>query len=284
MIWIFDSVDRLISSVKSILRFEKSKSLQLHYRIHMNLTTESSESGVGARTGGYYYAHGTVATDTNYAKPKQISAEEAKKIEQETTTTASVSKWNAKDYHWEEKDKTEWAKTQLNESFKTVSLQIGKNKGSIQIINVEVDGFLCVNIRKGKLIPLFELILKVTWSGRMEDSKNGPTIVEGTISTREINHEDAAATKPEQKMKVAAGHEEALEEIWLSKTAECNVKEEDENVAKVRYTHSVDRMLRQQTLLNKMFMKKCMPELKGKLVLFLEQVRLGNDEYAWINN
>ena len=48
----------------------------------MNLTTESSESGVGARTGGYYYAHGTVATDTNYAKPKQISAEEAKKIEQ----------------------------------------------------------------------------------------------------------------------------------------------------------------------------------------------------------
>ena len=250
----------------------------------MNLTTESSESGVGARTGGYYYAHGTVATDTNYAKPKQISAEEAKKIEQETTTTASVSKWNAKDYHWEEKDKTEWAKTQLNESFKTVSLQIGKNKGSIQIINVEVDGFLCVNIRKGKLIPLFELILKVTWSGRMEDSKNGPTIVEGTISTREINHEDAAATKPEQKMKVAAGHEEALEEIWLSKTAECNVKEEDENVAKVRYTHSVDRMLRQQTLLNKMFMKKCMPELKGKLVLFLEQVRTGNDEYAWINN
>lgn len=52
--------------------------------------------------------------------------------------------WNVKDYHWEEKDKTEWAKARLQELMGGVSASVGK-KGTVRVSDVGVDGFLAVN-------------------------------------------------------------------------------------------------------------------------------------------
>jgi hypothetical protein len=223
--------------------------------------------GVGARKGGYYYAHGTVATDPNYAKPKQITAAEAEQAAEALDNgKQGPSAWNVNDYHWEEKDKTVWAKNRLNELLGNVTVQIGK-KGTVGVKRVEVEGFMCVNVRKGKLIPLFELTLQVIWTGTMVgDKRNGATVVEGIMCTRELNHEDASATKEGEDKT------EELGSIWLEKEAVCTVVEEDSLTVKDQT--AVDRVLRQQTIMNKMFMKKCMPQLQSQLNIFLAEVRV----------
>jgi hypothetical protein len=238
-------------------------------------TAETTDDGVGARRGGYYYAHGAVATDPNFSKPQKMTLEEAAAIElqNEGGNKSEMSKWNAKDYHWEEKDKTEWAKERLNTLLGTVQVNIGK-KGSVNVDEVQVEGFLCVNVRKGKLITLFELTLTVKWTGRMEgDKRHGPTVVKGTISTRELNHEDASATKEGEKKT------EDLGQIWLNKKAQCQVVEEEEETTAgagllVKDQTAVDRILRQQMILQKTFTKKCMPLLRVRLTDFLTEVRV----------
>ena len=226
-------------------------------------TSATATPGVGARTGGYYYAHGAVATDPNFAKPQKITAEAAAlAVADQDNGKLGPSQWNVNDYHWEEKDKTVWAKNRLNELLGNINVQLGK-KGHVDISTVEVEGFMCVNVRKGKLIPLFELTLKVKWTGTMHgDKRNGPTVVEGSMSTRELNHEDATASLIHD-----------LGDIWLEKKAECVVVE-DENMLSGKDHTAVDRVLRQQTLLNKMFLKKCMPQLRTQLRVFLEEVRV----------
>ena len=113
-------------------------------------------SGVGARRGNYYYAHGTVATDPNFARPEKITAEEAARRERElngdgegSAGKLGPSSWNVKDYHWEEKDKTEWAKERLQGLWGLCPRPWGKRVPSVGEVGVE--GFLAVNIRKGKM-------------------------------------------------------------------------------------------------------------------------------------
>jgi hypothetical protein len=232
-------------------------------------TTTDDVDGVGARRGGYYYAHGCVATDPNFAKPKKITAEEAAIVEEANDSDKKgPSAWNVNDYHWEEKDKTPWAKYRLNELLGNINVTLGK-KGTVTVTSVDVDGFLCVNVRKGKLIPLFELTLKIHWTGTMiGGKKNGNTVVEGIMCTRELNHEDAAATKDSEDKT------EELDNIWLEKTATCHVVSKEDDYLSVKDQTAVDRVLRHQGILNVTFMKKCLPKLKAKLNEFLEEVRV----------
>ena len=146
-------------------------------------------SGVGARRGNYYYAHGTVATDPNFARPEKITAEEAARRERElngdgegSAGKLGPSSWNVKDYHWEEKDKTEWAKERLQELMGAVSAPVGK-KGTVRVGEVGVEGFLAVNIRKGKMKTFFEMTI-VAWVGQLEDKRFGTTTVRGSMTTR----------------------------------------------------------------------------------------------------
>ena len=227
---------------------------------------EQATQGVGARVGGYYYAHGAVATDPNFSRPQRISSEEVAALDKEVDENTSVSKWNHKNYHWEEQDRTDWVKTRLNELLGSITVNIGK-KGSVCVSNVAVEGFMCVNVRKGKLIPLFELTLNVHWTGRMEDARNGPTIVTGMMPTRELNFEDAPAVKEGEKQV-----ESILEDRWLVKKSVCNLSEEDNVVGVVKDQTSVDRMIRHQTILNKTFTKKILPMLRSRLSEFLVEV------------
>lgn len=228
-------------------------------------------AGVGARRGNYYYAHGTVATDPNFARPEKITAEEAARRESVLNGFATTgpgeggagveklgpSSWNVKDYHWEEKDKTEWARARLQELLGGVSAPVGK-KGTVGVGRVGADGFLAVNIRKGKMKTFFELTVEVHWVGTLEDKRFGTTVVRGSVATRELTHEDATG------LHVAP---DDVEEMWLDKLATCGVEQASQQ-------EDMDRILRQQRLLEKVWAKKCVPAVKAKLREFMEEVRV----------
>ena len=221
-------------------------------------------SGVGARRGNYYYAHGTVATDPNFARPEKITAEEAARRERElngdgegSAGKLGPSSWNVKDYHWEEKDKTEWAKERLQELMGAVSAPVGK-KGTVRVGDVGVEGFLAVNIRKGKMKTFFEMTIKVAWVGTLEDKRFGTTTVRGSMTTRELTHEDATGMHASPS---------EVEEIWVPKLSTCAVEQASQE-------EDMDRTLRQQRLLEKVWKKQCVSAVKAKLLEFLEEVRV----------
>ena len=235
--------------------------------------SEEPGDGVGARRGNYYYAHGTVATDPNFARPEKITAEEAARRERvlngiatdaaaaggETSIVEKLgpSSWNVKDYHWEEKDKTDWARARLQEIMGGVSAPVGK-KGTVRVEDVIAEGFLAVNIRKGKMKTFFELTLTVKWVGTLEDKRFGTTTVRGSVVTRELTHEDATGLH---------ANPGDVEEIWIQKLATCNVEQASQQ-------EDMDRTLRQQRMLEKVWTKKCAPDVKAKLCEFLEEVRV----------
>ena len=76
--------------------------------------TEGTVS-VGARQGTYYYAFGDKASDANFQAPQRITKEEA--LKKEIDMKAGVSKWNANNYHWEEKNLMPWAEAFLSELY-----------------------------------------------------------------------------------------------------------------------------------------------------------------------
>jgi hypothetical protein len=236
-------------------------------------------SGVGARRGNYYYAHGTVATDPNFSRPEKITAEEAARRQAALNGVGAVpgehpgehgaraggaaeklgpSSWNVKDYHWEETDRTEWARARLQELLGGVSADVGKKKGTVRVGRVGADGFLAVNVRKGKMKTFFELTVTVHWVGTLEDKRFGTTTVRGSAATRELTHEDATG------LHVAPG---GVEEMWVGKLATCGVEQASQQ-------EDMDRILRQQRLLEKVWAKKCVPAVKAKLREFMEEVRV----------
>ena len=68
----------------------------------------------GLDLGGYHYAHGaTYYKDGRICEaPKQLADSEQAG---EVAAQASQSRWNFKDYHWEERDTLPWAKQRLEE-------------------------------------------------------------------------------------------------------------------------------------------------------------------------
>ncbi|PVU91018.1 hypothetical protein BB561_004589 [Smittium simulii] len=99
----------------------------------------------------------------------------------------SQANWkNVNNWHWTEKNCIEWAKTYLSTVLKNLSLTKGSQ--SVKISSVEsVTGDADLNQRKGKIITLFDLELKLKWSG--SDSKQKDQEYTGTLTIPEVAHD-----------------------------------------------------------------------------------------------
>lgn len=76
---------------------------------------------------------------------------------------------NVNNWHWTEKDVTEWSKERLGQLFTGLKLVDDKTT-TVAISRVEsVKGEAVLNIRKAKLIPSYELELRLIWEGELRD-------------------------------------------------------------------------------------------------------------------
>lgn len=74
---------------------------------------------------------------------------------------------NPNNWHWVNKDVSEWARNYLEKNLTTISAYEGEVSAEIKKIN-SMDGDVDVSQRKGKVITLFDVKLQLEFEG--EDS------------------------------------------------------------------------------------------------------------------
>ena len=81
------------------------------------LAETEQPAGDGLDRAGYHFAHQDIYyKDGRICEPpRQIDASEQAAMEADNGTTHSQSRWNTKDYHWEERDLTQFATDRLRE-------------------------------------------------------------------------------------------------------------------------------------------------------------------------
>ena len=98
----------------------------------------------------------------------------------------SQSQWNTNDYHWEERDVTDFARQAVADRLlNDRTIWSDANGNLLEIVNVELSGDAASNVRKGKRILTYSLKLKVTCEGR----RNGARL-RGVFSSDEFCHDD----------------------------------------------------------------------------------------------
>ena len=98
----------------------------------------------------------------------------------------SQSQWNTNDYHWEERDVTDFARQAVSDRLlNDRTIWSDANGNILEIVNVELSGDAASNVRKGKRILTYALKLKVTCEGR----RNGARL-RGVFSSDEFCHDD----------------------------------------------------------------------------------------------
>ncbi|GLJ32966.1 hypothetical protein SUGI_0663860 [Cryptomeria japonica] len=96
---------------------------------------------------------------------------------------------NVHNWHWSEKDCLQWSKTRLAQLLDSLTV-LDEEALSIKITAVEkIEGEAYVNIRKGKVIPGYEISLTVSWSGETKEPPTG--VAEGTLHFPYIADENA---------------------------------------------------------------------------------------------
>ncbi|KAJ8448537.1 hypothetical protein Cgig2_012181 [Carnegiea gigantea] len=110
---------------------------------------------------------------------------------------------NVHNWHWAETDCLEWSRNQLTKSLSYLPILTGEGGLFIKTKKVEkVEGEAYVNIRKGKIIPGYELTVSIPWEGEVKD-ESGNSILksEGSIEIPYIADENAGED-PEVKITV----------------------------------------------------------------------------------
>ncbi|CAO2831848.1 unnamed protein product [Amaranthus hypochondriacus] len=100
---------------------------------------------------------------------------------------------NVHNWHWAETDCFEWSKTHLSNSLSSLPILSGEGNLFIKTKKIDkIDGEAYVNIRKGKIIPGYELSLTLSWEGEAKD-ENGDSILksEGKVEIPYISDENA---------------------------------------------------------------------------------------------
>ena len=98
----------------------------------------------------------------------------------------SQSQWNTNDYHWEERDVTDFARQAVSDRLLNErTIWSDANGNMLEITAVELSGDAASNVRKGKRILTYALKLKVTCEGR----RNGARL-RGVFSSDEFCHDD----------------------------------------------------------------------------------------------
>ncbi|KAJ1423285.1 START-like domain superfamily [Sesbania bispinosa] len=101
---------------------------------------------------------------------------------------------NVHNWHWAETNCLEWSRTFFNNLLNNLNVLDGSNGDlHLTIKNVDkFDGEAYVNIRKGKIIPGYEISLSLSWEGEAKDS-DGKILnrVNGTVEIPYISDENA---------------------------------------------------------------------------------------------
>ena len=100
---------------------------------------------------------------------------------------------NVHNWHWAETDCLEWSRNFMSKLFSNLPLLDGEGGLFIKTKKVDkVDGEAYVNIRKGKIIPGYELSVTLSWVGEAKDSA-GKSVqkVDGLVEIPYISDENA---------------------------------------------------------------------------------------------
>ncbi|XP_028777524.1 activator of 90 kDa heat shock protein ATPase homolog [Neltuma alba] len=127
---------------------------------------------------------------------------------------------NVHNWHWAETDCLQWSRNFFNDLLSNVVLLNGEADLFIKTKKVDrLDGEAYVNIRKGKIIPGYEISLTLSWEGEAKDSDGKSLLkVNGTVEIPYISDENADED-PELKVSVKDEGPVAkrLKEAMLSK-------------------------------------------------------------------
>ncbi|XP_022766835.1 activator of 90 kDa heat shock protein ATPase homolog 1-like [Durio zibethinus] len=110
---------------------------------------------------------------------------------------------NVHNWHWAETDCLPWSKTFFTKSLSNLTILDGEGNLHIKTKKVEkVDGEAYVNVRKGKIIPGYEISLSLSWEGEAKDGEGKSLLrVEGNVEIPYISDENADED-PEVKVTV----------------------------------------------------------------------------------
>ncbi|GMH28372.1 hypothetical protein Nepgr_030215 [Nepenthes gracilis] len=110
---------------------------------------------------------------------------------------------NVHNWHWAETDCLEWSRNLLSKLLDDLPVLSGEGGLHVKIRKVDrVDGEAYVNVRKGKIIPGYELSVSISWEGEAKDD-NGQSLirVDGSVEIPYISDENADED-PELKVTV----------------------------------------------------------------------------------
>ncbi|KDP24654.1 hypothetical protein JCGZ_25570 [Jatropha curcas] len=109
-------------------------------------------------------------------------------IVEERADGANVHNW-----HWAETDCLEWSRNLLSKLLSGISILDGEGNLFIKTKKLEkVDGEAYVNIRRGKIIPGYELSVMLSWEGEAKDSDGKSLLkVDGSVEIPYIADENA---------------------------------------------------------------------------------------------
>lgn len=92
---------------------------------------------------------------------------------------------NVNNWHWTEKNATEWSKTRLRELLTNLAFEDAS--GSCRTTEVtSIEGEASANNRKAKLIFFYEFVVKLKWKGKTADD----TALSGTIEIPNLSEEN----------------------------------------------------------------------------------------------
>lgn len=100
---------------------------------------------------------------------------------------------NVHNWHWSETDCFEWSKTLLSNLLTNHTILNGEGGLFIKTQNIEkIEGEAYVNVRKGKIIPGYELSLVINWTGEAKgESGDKLADVSGVVEVPYISDENA---------------------------------------------------------------------------------------------
>ncbi|KAL8213797.1 hypothetical protein R6Q57_003246 [Mikania cordata] len=100
---------------------------------------------------------------------------------------------NVHNWHWAETDCLEWSKNLLSKLLADQTIVAGEGNLFIQTKKIEkVEGEAYVNVRKGKIIPGYELNVLINWQGEAKDSDGKSLLVaDGVVEIPYISDENA---------------------------------------------------------------------------------------------
>lgn len=117
---------------------------------------------------------------------------------------------NPNNWHWVNKDVSEWARKWFEENLAKVEAENGDVKAKISKVQ-SMDGDVDVSQRKGKVITIFDVKLVLEYSGSAPDADD----VSGTITVPEVAHD---TEEDEYVVRIFSPHvHQPFEIAWLTR-------------------------------------------------------------------